>query len=113
MILGNYPFVFQLYIFSLYCDVRFFLLFFHPFSIFFVPSDLTGSVGTSNVRADINMAVGTGKKDFSYVIFLLDLLGGVGTGVRRVVLDAEAVRYASFVCVFVYVCVRVCECECL
>ena len=35
------------------------------------------------------------KKDSSYTNFLLDILAVLGSGVRRVVLDAENVRYAS------------------
>ena len=36
------------------------------------------------------------KKDSSYTNFLLDVLAVLGSGVRRVVLDAENVRYASY-----------------
>ena len=38
------------------------------------------------------------KKDSSYTNFLLDVLAVLGSGVRRVVLDAENVRYASYFC---------------
>lgn len=74
------------------------------FLSFFNPSDLTGSVSTNSVRSDPSTP--TNKKDSSYVTFLLDILGGVGTDVRRVVLDAETVRYmqnfAHFLCALLY-----------
>jgi hypothetical protein len=55
-------------------------------------SDLTSFLSPQDIPSGISSSSLGNKKDSSYTNFLLDLLGVVGAGIRRVVLDAEKVR---------------------
>ena len=58
----------------------------------------TSSDTSSNLNLNLNSTIGsnsasnTNKKDVSYTNFLLSMIGGIGGGIRKIILDSEKVK---------------------
>ena len=76
-----------------------FLISFFFFFIKCTPSDLSSSFSPSDTSSNPNSTIGSssssnsGKKDVSYTNFLLGMLGGLGAGIRKIILDSEKVNF--------------------